>query len=284
MVRFNFLRSMCVLAWMSGVALSQSQNVCSPTTGLCFEQFSDPALKVTVGFALPEDDDPQFADELIVLGFFPLPYGYAGVSFENATGPTVAWYTEFQSQQEAEATPFTIDFCRSEMVTLVSNQTMMPVMDSPTVWTFSPLTTWWAGESARFIFRCQNCSVLTDYFRGEQERKLTALVSTSYPQYVDATRTFANLSLDGAKSGDFVLDAKRAHFGNYSSLLSAAGAAIFRLCFLLCPRRLSHVLCLQSINKFNVKIDFICACFVTEIDAPVLALVNGFFLVSFDGR
>ncbi|KAJ7275841.1 hypothetical protein C8J57DRAFT_1223989 [Mycena rebaudengoi] len=189
MTGMKFLQLLFLFAWMSGVSMSQSQNVCSPTTGLCFEQFfvsnctlQDPVLNVTVGFALPGGENSNFPDELIVLGggnifertklhilmtaqSFPLPYGFSGLSFDD-TLPMPTWYVIFTSAAEAESTPFSLDKCRAEMVTNVSNEMLTPVLDSPAVWTFSPLTTWWAGESAQFIFRCQNCSELTNRFRG----------------------------------------------------------------------------------------------------------------------
>jgi predicted HAD superfamily phosphohydrolase len=54
---------------------------------------------------------------------------------------------------------------------------------------------------------------------------MSPLISTSYPEYLDRTLTVANLSLIGVKSSEFTLDTERAHFNNYSSLLSAAGFA-----------------------------------------------------------
>ncbi|KAJ7624943.1 hypothetical protein FB45DRAFT_1087101 [Roridomyces roridus] len=210
-----------------------------------------PNLNVTVGFALPPPGDGTFVDEVLILGSFPVPYGYAGVVLgalevgklglqKRAEGTiSVEWYEDFVAVEQAEATPFSIQNCRAEMTTLYvpqfsrtprsqkvypsSNDTPIPLRDAPINVTFSPSTTW-SPSSAQFIFRCQNCGILADYLTRADEVEVTALISSSsYPEYLDNSLTLANLSLVGAQYEVLVLNAVAARFHNYSELLSAAG-------------------------------------------------------------
>ncbi|KAF7336150.1 hypothetical protein MVEN_02162400 [Mycena venus] len=221
------------LGWLATASVAkelESQTVCNPVSGLCFEQFFNSELNVTVGFALPPKQAKEFSDEACS---FPLPYGFAGVllgdSFEDRRRaalstplPALTWYSDFTSQPQAETTSFSIEDCRAELATTATNDTLVPALKTPITQTFSPLTTWGHG-GAQFIFRCRNCSVVVDYFAKHDKAKLTTVISTSYPIYLDDTLTLANLSLVGAQYQEFKLDTKAARFANYSSLLAAAG-------------------------------------------------------------
>ncbi|KAF7345686.1 hypothetical protein MVEN_01588400 [Mycena venus] len=240
-----FMLHLFTLGLLATASAAKSHTVCDPVTGLCFEQFFNSVLNVTIGFALPPMKSKDFVNEVLVLGVsyihlvlevvtqtvksFPLPYGFAGVVLESddnarrafQQGPvTLAWYAIFTSAEEASETPFSTEYCRAEIATAGSNHTLMPLITAPIVTTFSPLTTWGNG-GAQFIFRCQNCSIITDHFTNAKA-KLTTVISTSYPVYIDNTLTLANLSLTGAQYQEFTLDTKAAQFSNYSSILAAA--------------------------------------------------------------
>ncbi|KAJ7327608.1 hypothetical protein DFH08DRAFT_1084752 [Mycena albidolilacea] len=219
------------LGCLTAASLGQSHTVCNPVTGLCFEQFSNSALNVTVGFALPPKQNKIFANEVLVLGSFPLPYRFAGITLGQSDNDvrraqqgsiTLAWYSIFESAEAAAKTPFSTDYCRGEISSLGSTHTLTPLIAAPIATTFSPLTTWGNG-GAQFIFRCRNCNIVTQYFAMHDKAKLTTVISTSYPVYIDSTWTLANLSLAGSQHQQFTLDTKAARFANYSSILSAAG-------------------------------------------------------------
>ncbi|KAJ6552823.1 hypothetical protein B0H19DRAFT_1072324 [Mycena capillaripes] len=218
----------------ASVGKSQSQTVCNPVTGLCFEQFFNSALNVTVGFALPSKHDKEFPNDVLVLGSFALPYGFAGVTLgdseeygrradsQSQNLAALLWYSAFASAEIAQETPFSIEYCRAEMASPGSNNTLTPLLQAPIAPTFSNLTTWGNG-GAQFIFRCQNCNTVTKYFAQNDKAKLTTVISTSFPVYIDNTLTLANLSLVGSQQQEFTLDTKAARFSNYSSILAAAG-------------------------------------------------------------
>ncbi|KAJ7483606.1 hypothetical protein FB451DRAFT_1235112 [Mycena latifolia] len=222
------------LGWLVITSLGQSQTVCNPTSGLCFEQFFSPVLNVTVGFALPPEDELEFTNEVLVLGMlwpsFPLPYGFAGVVLgdtdaldENSTNlSTLLWYSGFATPDAASVATFSISDCVAELATRGSAHKLTPIMNTPVATTFSPMTTWGNG-GAQFIFRCQNCNIVADYFAQAAEVTLTTLISTTYPEYIDYTMTKANVSLVGAQHQEFTLNTNAAHFSNYSSILAVAG-------------------------------------------------------------
>ncbi|KAJ7740461.1 hypothetical protein DFH07DRAFT_839109 [Mycena maculata] len=212
MVRFRLILSLgCLIA----VSMCQSNTVCDSTTNLCFEQIFIPTLNVTVGFALPpKKESENFVNEALVLGSFALPYGFAGAVLgeqktlvESSPVVGLVWYADFVSAAQEKSTPFSIAYCRAEIVTPGSNNTLIPLFNK------------------QFIFRCQNCGIITDYLVENDEIKLTTVISTSYPEYIDTTLTLVNLSLVGAKYQEFTLNTRRAHFSNYSAMLSAAGFA-----------------------------------------------------------
>ncbi|KAJ7108051.1 hypothetical protein C8R43DRAFT_962965 [Mycena crocata] len=187
------------------------------------------ALNITLGFAMPLKEEKQYNNEALVLGSFPLPYGFAGVVMGELETPVeqggstgLFWYIVAAPAVEAGDIPFTIDGCRAEMATPGQNNTLIPLLTTPVTATFSPLTTW-GTNAAQFIFRCQNCSIMTDTFDKHAEAKLMAMVSTAYPEYIDDTKTMANLSLIGSKQQGFTLNTTAARFSNYSSFLSVAG-------------------------------------------------------------
>ncbi|KAK7031948.1 hypothetical protein R3P38DRAFT_3187671 [Favolaschia claudopus] len=195
-------------------------------------------LNITVGFALPPEHSEVFKDELLVLAVgnfsFPLPYGFSAVTLGSdaanahlasdkgalSNGITgLVWY--IVAVNDTEKLPVSIENCRSEVVAIGANQTFTPVIPAPIFVTFSPLTTW-DNDRALFIFRCQNCSAVTEYLTGHDDAVLTAILSTSYPIYLDSTLTLANLSLVGAEYEEFKVNTDAAQFANYSSLLQAA--------------------------------------------------------------
>ncbi|KAJ7460100.1 hypothetical protein B0H11DRAFT_2242319 [Mycena galericulata] len=234
------MHSLCLvigIACLVAVTICQSTTVCNPVTGICFEQLFNPSLNVTVGLALPPKEDSEFVNEALILGVsrtfrftsFPLPYGFAGVLLghqnsvvEQAPVVGVMWYEDFVSEAQEESTPFSIDDCRAEIAASGSNNSLIPLLHAPLTATFSPLTTW-GTTAARFIFRCPNCSILTDYLTATGETTLTTVISTSYPMYIDDTLTLANLSLLGAQYEEFTFNTTAAYFSNYSAFLSAAG-------------------------------------------------------------
>ncbi|KAJ6505691.1 hypothetical protein C8R47DRAFT_1102216 [Mycena vitilis] len=220
-----------VLGWLAAACSGKSSTVCNPMTDLCFEEHFMAKLNVTVGFALPPKAEQQFADEVLVLGSFPLPYGFAGFMLGdpdslNKQGSAVGLvvYVIFGSNAQASTSNFSIADCMAEMVTPATNNSLVPILNAPINATWSPLTKYsYEGKAAQFIFRCQNCSIVTNYFADKDEVKLTTLMSHAYPEYVDDTLTLANLSLAGEEHQESILNTAAARFSNYSSLLSAAG-------------------------------------------------------------
>ncbi|KAJ7718575.1 hypothetical protein DFH07DRAFT_784911 [Mycena maculata] len=228
-----------------------------PSGLISFSQ--NPTLNVTVGFALPPQWERGHVDEALVVGIsFALrsfdssgphedflesswakkmrwssgswqcqwqsgmPLGYSSAVIVIHSEFRLFFYVDFISAEEAQSTPFSIDFCRAEVATLGSNNTLIPLLNEQVNATFSPLSTW-GTDAAQFIFRCQNCSIITKYFQKTIEANFTTVISTSYPEYIDNTLTLANLSLVGAQSQEVTLNTTAAHFSNYSAILSAAG-------------------------------------------------------------
>ncbi|KAJ7872241.1 hypothetical protein B0H13DRAFT_2349525 [Mycena leptocephala] len=213
------------LGCLTAVSIGHSNTVCNPVTSLCFEQLFMRNLNVTIGFAFPPKQEQQFVNEVLVLVYlfncvdmstdtsqsFPLPYGFAGVMLGEESTLTkkssvigLSIFADFVTAAQASESNFSIADCRAQMVTPGSNHSLIPILSAPIITTFSPLTTW-GTNAAQFIFRCQNCSIVTDYFAKNGEVKLTTLLSTSYPEYLDDTMTIANLSLVGEEHQESTL-------------------------------------------------------------------------------
>ncbi|KAJ6489757.1 family S53 protease-like protein [Mycena sanguinolenta] len=104
-----------------------------------------------------------------------------------------------------------------------ANDTLVPDsdMDGQINALFSFLTME-SDDEAIFVFRCQNCSVLTNYLAEAPQVTITTVIAPSDPEYINGTG-FANLSLADAQYESFTVDTTQARFANYSSMLKAAG-------------------------------------------------------------
>jgi hypothetical protein len=78
-------------------------------------------------------------------------------------------------------------------------------------------------DEAVIILRCQECEDLTEYFASAPVIDLTAVLSASLPEFLNADHTLADLLLAGAALDPFTLDTQAAQFANYTEMVSSAG-------------------------------------------------------------
>ncbi|KAF7324968.1 hypothetical protein MKEN_00539200 [Mycena kentingensis (nom. inval.)] len=209
-----------------------ASTVCAPN-GICFEQYYNPVLNVTSGFALPLENDPEFPDELLMLHEFPLPYGYAGLrmgGLSDYAAHSLVVCIIFSDLFEAQTIPFNLSMARAEFVQPADNDVLTPLNLPQLSSTFSPILTVVDAVrgvgSATFIFRCQQCTAFLDYLAAAAAggpATFTTLYSHTYPVYVDDARTLANVSSVGSAYQEITFDAGRARFANYSAMLEVAG-------------------------------------------------------------
>jgi len=227
----------------------RSQATCDALTGLCFEGFHDTSTNVTVGIAMPEtpiggDGSPTSYDFLIRTSF-PLPYGFAGFTFgkmvqlshrgsefsTRATdwegcAPDFIWFKVDPHTKRYSATDVPqISQLVAQPSMYRDSQTMAPFGNATA--TVSPLSVISPGH-ADVITRCQNCfsgDVAPAILVSDSPLTLTIMFSDSAPKYLGDGTSRAMLPLDGSVQTEFLLDTMAARFGNFSSLLRAAGCS-----------------------------------------------------------
>ncbi|KAJ7062177.1 hypothetical protein C8F01DRAFT_1136766 [Mycena amicta] len=188
---------------------------CNSTIELCFDSYFGNYM--TLGFALPPPGAPV-TDELMISTAFPFPYGYVGLleGYVDLACPLC----NDAAGTEVVGTVWWFDVVRvAESVVLEpgNNHTLFP--EHPVTVTQSNITSD-NSTHANIILRCQNCSVITNFFATKPLVNLTMIFSLSNPVL---TGDLATLPLNNSVLEQFQLLVADAQFGNYSAMLQAAG-------------------------------------------------------------
>lgn len=88
----------------------------------------------------------------------------------------------------------------------------------------SPLSSW-TSDHASFIFRCQNCSLVTPGQPLSHDVTMTGFLSHVLPNYPSQSALNATLPLTNLTTSPFSIDIKAAQTADYDFVLAAAGVA-----------------------------------------------------------